>query len=143
MFLADPAEDPTRVPAEFDATAEALVAAGCVHVVNRESSRGGWQRLTERRKKMDPELRHRISGEHQENRHAAGASFTPCALGCGCSGVALPRSTVPGTPEVSSSRDWRLAVHVDGVWWHGHPDYFIPGKRGPYAEIGEDCRKPC
>ena len=25
-----------------------------------------------------------------------------------------------------------VAVHVDGVWWHGRPDYFTPGKRGPY-----------
>jgi len=26
----------------------------------------------------------------------------------------------------------RIAVFVDGVWWHGHPDYFKPGLRGPY-----------
>jgi DNA mismatch endonuclease (patch repair protein) len=25
-----------------------------------------------------------------------------------------------------------VAIHVDGVWWHGHPAYFRPGLRGPY-----------
>lgn len=38
---------------------------------------------------------------------------------------------VPGTPDVAFSR-WRLAVFVDGVWWHGHPDYLPRGRRGPY-----------
>ena len=30
---------------------------------------------------------------------------------------------LPGTPDVAFSR-WKVAVHVDGVWWHGRPDYF-------------------
>ena len=38
---------------------------------------------------------------------------------------------VPGTPDVAFTR-WRLAVFVDGVWWHGHPDYLPNGRRGPY-----------
>jgi DNA mismatch endonuclease (patch repair protein) len=27
---------------------------------------------------------------------------------------------------------WRLAVFVDGRFWHGHPDYFTQGKSGAY-----------
>jgi DNA mismatch endonuclease (patch repair protein) len=27
---------------------------------------------------------------------------------------------------------WKLAVFVDGRFWHGHPDYFTPGKSGDY-----------
>ncbi len=38
---------------------------------------------------------------------------------------------LPGSPDVAFTR-WRVAVFVDGVWWHGHPDYFKPGTRGPY-----------
>lgn len=38
---------------------------------------------------------------------------------------------LPGTPDVSFGR-WRVAVFVDGVWWHGHPDFLPRGRRGPY-----------
>lgn len=30
---------------------------------------------------------------------------------------------VPGTPDLAS-RSARLAVFVDGAFWHGHPDYY-------------------
>lgn len=38
---------------------------------------------------------------------------------------------LPGTPDLAFSR-WRVAVFVDGVWWHGHPDHLPRGRRGPY-----------
>lgn len=38
---------------------------------------------------------------------------------------------VAGRPDVVFTR-WRIAVFVDGVWWHGHPGWFTPGRRGPY-----------
>ncbi len=41
-----------------------------------------------------------------------------------------PRA-VPGRPDVAFTR-WRVAVFVDGRFWHGHPDYFTPGKSGAY-----------
>lgn len=30
---------------------------------------------------------------------------------------------IPGRPDVAFTR-WRLAVFVDGAYWHGHPDHF-------------------
>ena len=39
--------------------------------------------------------------------------------------------TVPGKPDVAFTRR-RVAVFVDGCFWHGHPDYFTPGKSGAY-----------
>lgn len=39
--------------------------------------------------------------------------------------------TVPGKPDLAFTR-WRVAVFVDGRFWHGHPDYFTPGKSGAY-----------
>jgi DNA mismatch endonuclease, patch repair protein len=36
-----------------------------------------------------------------------------------------------GSPDVAFPR-WKVAVFVDGVWWHGHPDYLPRGRRGPY-----------
>jgi DNA mismatch endonuclease (patch repair protein) len=38
---------------------------------------------------------------------------------------------VPGKPDLAFSR-WRVAVFVDGRFWHGHPDFFTPGKSGAY-----------
>jgi DNA mismatch endonuclease (patch repair protein) len=38
---------------------------------------------------------------------------------------------LPGSPDIVFTR-WRLAVFVDGVWWHGHPDWLPAGRRGPY-----------
>lgn len=38
---------------------------------------------------------------------------------------------IPGKPDVAFTR-WKVAVFVDGRFWHGHPDYFTPGKSGPY-----------
>src|SRR5687767_6028947 len=36
---------------------------------------------------------------------------------------------LPGKPDLAFTR-WRVAVFVDGCFWHGHPDFFTPGKSG-------------
>src|SRR5438128_613725 len=38
---------------------------------------------------------------------------------------------LPGKPDLVFTR-WRVAVFVDGCFWHGHPDFFTPGKSGAY-----------
>jgi DNA mismatch endonuclease (patch repair protein) len=38
---------------------------------------------------------------------------------------------VPGKPDVAFNR-LRVAVFVDGRFWHGHRDYFTYGKSGEY-----------
>ena len=38
---------------------------------------------------------------------------------------------VPGKPDIAFARR-RVAVFVDGCFWHGHPDFFTPGKSGAY-----------
>jgi DNA mismatch endonuclease (patch repair protein) len=38
---------------------------------------------------------------------------------------------IPGKPDIAFTR-WRVAVFVDGRFWHGHPDFFTPGKSGEY-----------
>lgn len=39
--------------------------------------------------------------------------------------------SLPGRPDVAFTR-WRVAVFVDGAFWHGHPDHFTFGKSGAY-----------
>lgn len=44
----------------------------------------------------------------------------------GATGYRLHRKDIPGRPDVAFIR-WRVAVFVDGVFWHGHPDHWKPG----------------
>src|SRR5689334_12677307 len=49
----------------------------------------------------------------------------------GIRGYRLHRRDVPGNPDVA----WitaKVAVFVDGAFWHGHPSAYTPGKSGPY-----------
>jgi DNA mismatch endonuclease (patch repair protein) len=38
---------------------------------------------------------------------------------------------IPGKPDVAFTR-CKVAVFVDGAFWHGHPAHFTPGKSGVY-----------
>lgn len=49
----------------------------------------------------------------------------------GVRGWRLHRRDLPGRPDLAFGPA-RLAVFVDGAFWHGHPDYFTPGKSGAY-----------
>jgi DNA mismatch endonuclease, patch repair protein len=40
-------------------------------------------------------------------------------------------SALPGRPDLAFTR-WKVAVFVDGAFWHGHPDHFTFGKSGDY-----------
>lgn len=50
---------------------------------------------------------------------------------CGLRGWRCHPRGVPGRPDIAFTR-WRVAVFVDGRFWHGHPGYFTPGKSGEY-----------
>lgn len=39
--------------------------------------------------------------------------------------------SLPGKPDLAFTR-WKVAVFVDGAFWHGHPDHFTVGKSGEY-----------
>jgi DNA mismatch endonuclease (patch repair protein) len=45
----------------------------------------------------------------------------------GATGYRLHRKDIPGRPDMAFIR-WKLAVFVDGVFWHGHPDHWNPDK---------------
>lgn len=48
----------------------------------------------------------------------------------GVRGWRLHRKDVPGRPDIAWVRR-RVAVFVDGAFWHGHPDYYR-GQSGPF-----------
>jgi DNA mismatch endonuclease, patch repair protein len=49
----------------------------------------------------------------------------------GAVGYRVHLRTLPGRPDIAYTR-WRVAVFVDGVFWHGHPDHFKPETASPY-----------
>ncbi|WP_407567272.1 very short patch repair endonuclease [Polymorphospora sp. A560] len=49
----------------------------------------------------------------------------------GALGYRLHVRSLPGKPDIAYTR-WRLAIFVDGVFWHGHPDHFNPATASPY-----------
>jgi DNA mismatch endonuclease (patch repair protein) len=38
---------------------------------------------------------------------------------------------LPGKPDIAFTR-WRLAIFVDGCFWHGHPDHYKPSILSSY-----------
>jgi DNA mismatch endonuclease (patch repair protein) len=49
----------------------------------------------------------------------------------GLRGYRLNLSSVPGRPDVAFTR-WKVAVFVDGMFWHGHSSKYHPGRSGAY-----------
>jgi DNA mismatch endonuclease (patch repair protein) len=45
----------------------------------------------------------------------------------GATGYRLHRKDIPGRPDIAFMR-WKVAIFVDGVFWHGHPDHWNPEK---------------
>jgi DNA mismatch endonuclease (patch repair protein) len=50
---------------------------------------------------------------------------------CGLAGYRCHHPRLPGKPDIAFTR-WRVAVFIDGAFWHGHPDHFSFGKLGAY-----------
>lgn len=49
----------------------------------------------------------------------------------GLRGYRLNVRKLPGRPDLSWTRH-RVAIFVDGAFWHGHPSAFTAGKSGAY-----------
>ena len=49
----------------------------------------------------------------------------------GLTGYRCHHSLLPGKPDIAFTR-WRVAVFIDGAFWHGHPDHFTFGALGSY-----------
>jgi DNA mismatch endonuclease (patch repair protein) len=49
----------------------------------------------------------------------------------GIRGYRVDDSRLPGRPDITWTRH-RVAVFVDGAFWHGHPSQYKPGQHGAY-----------
>jgi DNA mismatch endonuclease (patch repair protein) len=49
----------------------------------------------------------------------------------GATGYRIHSKDLPSHPDVVFTR-WKVAVFVDGAFWHGHPDHFDPTRASQY-----------
>src|SRR5688500_14100431 len=82
-------------------------------------------------RRMDPETRRRVMASIHKTNTRPELALRRALRAAGVQGYRCHLRTVPGSPDVAFTR-WRVAVFVDGVWWHGHPDWLPNGRRGPY-----------
>jgi DNA mismatch endonuclease, patch repair protein len=79
---------------------------------------------------MSPEVRWRVMASIRKKDTAPEMALRRALWRTGLRGWRC-HVRIHGSPDVAF-RKWRLAVFVDGVWWHGHPDYLPRGRRGSY-----------
>lgn len=83
-----------------------------------------------RRRRMAPETRHRVMASIRKENSKPELALRSGLWAAGIRGWRCYQR-LPGTPDVTFPR-WKLALFVDGVWWHGHPKFLPRGRRGPY-----------
>jgi DNA mismatch endonuclease (patch repair protein) len=81
-------------------------------------------------RKMSPETRRRVMASIRKRDTKPELALRRALWAAGVRGWRC-HARLPGSPDLAFRR-YMVAVFVDGVWWHGHPDYLPRGRRGPY-----------
>jgi DNA mismatch endonuclease (patch repair protein) len=79
---------------------------------------------------LTPERRSALMARVRQKDTAPEVALRQALHLAGVRGWRLHRRDVPGRPDLA----WlgrRVAVFVDGAFWHGHPDYYR-GQSGPF-----------
>lgn len=80
---------------------------------------------------LSKETRSRVMARIRSKNTSPELALRSALFTRGVRGWRVHPRTIPGKPDIAFTR-WRVAVFVDGCFWHGHPDYFTPGKSGAY-----------
>jgi DNA mismatch endonuclease (patch repair protein) len=80
---------------------------------------------------MSKETRSRVMSRIRSRDTKPELALRRALFAAGVRGWRCHPKRVAGRPDLAFIR-WRVAVFVDGRFWHGHPDYFTPGKSGEY-----------
>ena len=78
-----------------------------------------------------PEVRSRVMARVKGRDTGPEMTLRRALWALGVRGWRCHRRTVPGRPDLAFGRA-RVAVFVDGGFWHGHPSKYWPGRSGPY-----------
>jgi DNA mismatch endonuclease (patch repair protein) len=76
---------------------------------------------------LSPEGRSRNMAAIRANNTKPELALRAALREAGATGYRLHRKDIPGRPDVAFMR-WGVAVFVDGVFWHGHPDHWNPDR---------------
>ena len=79
---------------------------------------------------LDPAARSRLMSRVRVRDTAPELLLRRALWAAGVRGYRLHVKTLPGKPDVAFIGA-KLAVFVDGAFWHGHPDYYH-GQSGPF-----------
>ena len=80
---------------------------------------------------FDPATRSRVMSRVRNRDTAPERALREALFRAGLRGYRLHRRDVPGSPDIA----WigrRVAVFVDGAFWHGHPSAFKAGQSGRF-----------
>lgn len=80
---------------------------------------------------LAPETRSRVMSSIRSRDTKPELALRRGLWAAGVRGWRCHRKGLPGKPDLSFGPS-RVAVFVDGCFWHGHPDHFTPGKSGDY-----------
>ena len=78
-----------------------------------------------------PEVRSRVMARVKGRDTGPELALRRALHRLGVRGWRCHRATLPGKPDLAFGRA-RLAVFVDGGFWHGHPSKWWPGRSGAY-----------
>ncbi len=79
-----------------------------------------------------PETRSRVMRKVKGKDTSPELALRKALWARGVRGWRLHRRDLPGTPDLAFGGSVRLAVFVDGAFWHGHPTKYWPGRSGEY-----------
>jgi DNA mismatch endonuclease (patch repair protein) len=78
-----------------------------------------------------PEVRSRVMARVKGRDTGPELTLRRALYALGLRGWRCHRKNLPGKPDLSFGRA-RLAVFVDGGFWHGHPSKYWPGRTSAY-----------
>lgn len=78
-----------------------------------------------------PKVRSRVMSRVKASDTGPELALRRALFAAGVRGWRCNRRTLPGSPDLAFGRA-RLAVFVDGAFWHGHPSKYWQGRSGPY-----------
>lgn len=78
-----------------------------------------------------PEVRSRVMARVKGRDTGPELALRRALFQLGIRGWRCHRKNLPGKPDIAFGRV-RLAVFVDGGFWHGHPTKWWRGRSGPY-----------
>jgi DNA mismatch endonuclease (patch repair protein) len=80
---------------------------------------------------LAPETRSRVMSRIRSKDTGPELALRRAMHAAGIRGWRCHPKHVPGRPDVAFVRR-KVAVFIDGRFWHGHPDFFTFGKSGAY-----------